>query len=299
MILYKHIHIMSVRRGHNPRMYEDASLADPIPPSPDPGDDEQERQNAFDDFVNHQLNFDAQSPQSDDLFDEDDPENDLDLGAAQTGEELLPFSPFRRRLSDDARVPPSFVPLSAGRTGFPRPNPPPSGPPRVSLPPPTDRRWVNAVYVQNGTLTIYSLVVLNIQRVWVLHSLDLKLDRRIRVIPNIMPGWVAVELNMGLTEPVRGFVRQRDLRLRMLPRVTGIPSLIHSVVLQLIYRPFTQTILILCAILLLAAGIVSIVAPEILSEPGLTSMQQQITEQQRQLDHLNEQLLDLRQREGR
>ncbi len=258
-----------------------------IPPV---GDDDPEDLSAFNDFVNSHLNFDGETNRpaedTDDLFDDDDMVEDKDpFGKARP---TLPFGAFLSRPAAPGNMPPPRFGSSGSSSPFSQspPSAQSSTPPRVPLPSTDDRRWKVGVYSVKGDLEIYYSQPFLAMRVLVLASANRRFYKRVRYIPNIAPGWAAIELRTSRL--LRGFVRTADVKLTPLPR------------LPVWARPFSgisfkfdwADVLILAVILLLLLFATTDIDEKLffMPRPHIEAMQTQVASQQAQLEALQAQL---------
>jgi hypothetical protein len=188
------------------------------PSVPDlPPSDHDEKRNAFDEFVNNDLNMDGLGePQQfdgrpgtrsaerfpDDLDGDDEPHRD----------EPQPPS-LASRLGGAEFRPPSSRPVFTGRPPF-------EGQSLFPFPSLDDPRWQRGVYEVVKDLRIHKAPVFlpptpGNSQVLIFSNAYRYPNKSLRFIPNVVPGWSAVHLLWD--KPVTGYVHQNEVRLMPKP----------------------------------------------------------------------------------
>lgn len=263
----------------------DNSLPPPDFPERD-ADDGKNRPSAFDDFVNHDLDFTglessgekSDRPSSDPIdhsylrplnpfpFSSPKPADDSPYGNLPTrgtpqpdeegqGQPRQGLGGLAGRLNS----------LFSSASGAPYP--------RVAPPPLEDPRWVRGVYRVQRDLRIYRSPHRSAPRVCTLPEANRRLDKSLRFIANVSPGWSAVHL-VG-DQPIIGFVENSEVLL--VPR-KGLRDVWEDVAL------------IVCLILLILALITNL---DQLPFLGGTSEHDQIVTLQSQLAERDAQIQQL------
>ncbi len=259
----------------------DSSL--PPPGSADGGaDDGKNRPNAFDDFVNKDLDLSS-------LDDGDADKNERRPGEPTDKSFLRPLNPFpfptpkqsdespygnlpggRTNLptdGDDDDPPPRFV----GRLfGAPMPQTP--AVPRLPAPSLEDPRWVRGVYRVQRDLRVYKNPSRHAIKIYTMADASRKIDKSLRFIPNMMPGWSAVHLYGEV--PIVGFVDTSEVHL----------------VARRGLRDVWEDIALVACLLLLALALIANLDQLPFFNGGdnqrITELEQTISEQQTQIDDL-------------
>ncbi|MFQ3568726.1 MAG: hypothetical protein SNJ59_17195 [Aggregatilineales bacterium] len=96
----------------------------------------------------------------------------------------------------------------------------------IPFPEPNDARWIDGVY---RTVALFGFRVYTQPDVFsnriAFSQLSWHWSRRVRYIPEIVPGWSAVQFNRSrLLPPLKGYVRTSDVKL--VPRTGFLPNLI-------------------------------------------------------------------------
>lgn len=253
-----------------------------IPPT---SDDEPDDLSAFDEFVNEHLNFDARpapppAPRparglfevSDDDFDEDDDEDPVIPPPTAAPGPPLSSGIFGR----NPFVPPPPRPASSTPG-------PASLPPRIPMPPANDSRWQAGLYSTQGDMEIFYSQPYVAMRVLVIANAHLRLNRKVRFIPNIALGWAAIEIRTSRT--LRGFVRQSDVRLW--PLQLNSRHWLAAFALKLL-REYWSTVLIIVAFVFFLAVLLANpdISPRYAAESTVTGLEAQVATQQAQIEAL-------------
>lgn len=173
-------------------------------------DEEPDDLGAFDEFVNHHLDFEPPEkrrvPSPPFINDSDDDDED----------DTLPFLPTRNGLSNGFVRPSSISGTGStsrpSGTPFPTPSPfsVPGNLPRASTPTPTDGRWRTGFYRVKRDLEIYQTNALP-PRIIIIPDASRRLNRSIKYIPNVQPGWSAIMLRSNRL--IIGFIKNEDVTL--------------------------------------------------------------------------------------
>lgn len=263
-----------------------------IPPT---GDDDSDDLSAFDDFVNSQLDFDGEgdraSTRDPNLFDDDSEDDETGDDGDPLGRARPPssFGVFLSRPgpSGMGSSPPSR--FNSGPASSPFSQPPSSQasmPPRVPLPSADDRRWQDGIYSVKGDLEIYHSQPFLAMRVLVLANAHRRLFKRIRYIPNIAPGWAAVEVRTSRV--LRGFVRTADVKLTPIPKAPAWSRVFFGLPLRLDGLDAAIIIVLLMMLLFIATDIDENLFYR--PKPHVEALQTQVAAQQAQLEALQAQL---------
>ncbi len=262
-----------------------------IPPV---GDDDSDDLSAFDDFVNSQLDFDGKaerpSAETENLFDDDMEDDEVaededPLGRMRPSSSFGAF--FSRPNAPIGHTPPSR--FASGSASSPFSQPPPSQssvPPRVPLPSVDDRRWKDGVYSVKGDLEIYYSQPFLAMRVLVLADANRRLYKRVRYIPNIAPGWAAIEVRTSRI--LRGFVRTADVKLTPIPKSPAWSRIFFGLPLRLDWLDVVILVVVLLMLLFAATDIDETLL--YVSRPHVEALQTQVASQQAQLEALQAQL---------
>ena len=121
----------------------------------------------------------------------------------------------------------------------------------ISFPEPDDARWIEGVYRALFGFSIYAEPDILSKCINLSHSFR-QWDRRVRYIPEIVPGWSAVQLSRSRrSHPLKGYVRSSDVKL--VPQTGFLPNLVGWVhELKTIIGVFEVVVIIIIAILLLS-----------------------------------------------
>ncbi len=188
------------------------------PPDLPEGEEGSKKNNPFDDFVNNDLDFSglgsAERP-SPDPIDRSylRPLNPFPFPTPKPSEDA-PYGNLPNRgttpPSEDENAPRSGLGGLAGRLGsfFSGGSAPY---PRIPPPPLEDPRWVRGVYRVQRDLRIYRSPHRNAPRIVTLPEANRRLDKSLRFIANVSPGWSAVHL-VG-DQPIIGFVDNSEVLL--------------------------------------------------------------------------------------
>lgn len=263
-----------------------------IPPA---GDDDSDDLSAFDDFVNSQLDFDGEAEraaaETDNLFDDDSEDDEIVEDEDPLGR-VRPSSSFGAFFSRPSAPgmgssPPSRFASGAASSPFSQPPPSQSSmPPRIPLPSVDDRRWQDGVYSVKGDLEIYYSQPFLAMRVLVLADANRRLYKRIRYIPNIAPGWAAIEVRTSRI--LRGFVRTADVKLTPIPRSPAWSRVFFGLPLKLDWLDMVIITIVLLMLLFVATDIDETLF--YVSKPHVEALQTQVAAQQAQLESLQAQL---------
>lgn len=193
------------------------------PPEPlDGGEDDgkNNRPNAFEDFVNKDLDLsrldestDGDARRPGDPIDKSyvRPLNPFPFPTPKTPEDA-PYGNLpgeRGNLptdGDDDDPPPRFT----GRL-FGASLPPAPSIPRISPPPLEDPRWTPGVYRVQRDLRVYKNPSRYAIKIYTMPDASRKIDKSLRFIPNMLPGWSAVHLYGEV--PIVGFVDNSEVHL--------------------------------------------------------------------------------------
>ncbi len=194
----------------------DNSLPPPDFPERD-GDDGKKKTSSFDDFVNNDLDFTGldSSAEKSDPVDRSylRPLNPFPFPTPKPSEDA-PYGNLPNRgvtpPSEDESQPRAGLGGLAGRLGslFAGGS---AAYPRIPPPPLEDPRWVRGVYRVQRDLRIYRSPHRSAPRVVTLPEANRRLDKSLRFIANVSPGWSAVHL-VG-DQPIIGFVDNSEVLL--------------------------------------------------------------------------------------
>ncbi|MFN8529167.1 MAG: hypothetical protein U0670_11180 [Anaerolineae bacterium] len=251
-------------------------------------DDHKDRPSAFDDFVNKDLDMsglDSAAPDKGDRASSDPvdrsflrPLNPFPFPTQKPSEDSLFGSLPNQRTqpSSDDDIPPRFGSRLLGTL-------PPSTPiPRVSPPPPEDPRWVRGVYRVQRDLRIYKNPHRAAQKVCTLPEANRRIDKSLRFIANVSPGWSAVHLYGE--QPIIGFVDNSEV---VLVARRGLRDVWEDVAL------------IVCLLLLILALVANLDQLPFFNggdQSRITELEQTVTEQQTRITELEATLESLRDR---
>jgi|GEM_PF-1203819 hypothetical protein len=259
----------------------------PIPPS---NEDDSDDLSAFDDFVNKHLDFESRNDKNSKPVTKGNIFEDNEEDIFEDEEDVPPYNPFRG-------TPPSPFGSIFNRPGAPQPQSPrqsgsapppassaPGAPPRNPMPTADDRRWISGYYKVRTDLEIFQTLPFMTSRVLIVTDANRRWNKRVRYIPNVAPGWAAIELRAS--RPIRGYVRTSEVRFISAAKVPRWSKMMMT------FRLDWFDILVISVVLMLFLFLLTDVDETLFysARPHVEALQTQIAEQQARIDTLEAQI---------